>query len=63
MLECEVMKKEHEDMRRMLNGFLPIKLIDVFYERLKENPLLYNRFGGRIANSKECASENAVSGS
>lgn len=50
-------------MRRMLNGFLPIKLIDVFYERLKENPLLYNRFGGRIANSKECASENAVSGS
>ncbi|GJQ78261.1 hypothetical protein Trydic_g22104 [Trypoxylus dichotomus] len=58
MVECEVKKKEHEDMRRMLNGFLPIKLIETFYDKLKENPNLYNRFGGTITNSRQCASEN-----
>lgn len=61
MLECEERKQEHEDMRKMLNGFLPLKIIDIFNDRLKENPELYSRFSGSISNSKQCASENAVS--
>ncbi|XP_071053830.1 uncharacterized protein PF3D7_1120600-like isoform X2 [Onthophagus taurus] len=56
----EQKKKEREDMRNMLNGDLPMNLINIFYGKLKDNSGLFNRFGGSISNSKECAYENVM---